>query len=59
VRFVLVRYRTGEREMYDLRRDKLELRNVASRPRYHAARRRLFARLRSLCDPVPPGFSSG
>jgi len=58
-RFILVRYRTGEREMYDLRRDRLELRNVASRPGYHAARRRLLARLRSLCDPAPPGFSFG
>jgi N-acetylglucosamine-6-sulfatase len=58
-RYVLVRYRTGEREMYDLRRDRLELRNVASRPRYRAARRRLLARLRSLCDPAPPGFSFG
>jgi len=56
-RYVLVRYATGEEELYDLVRDPHQMENVASSTRYGQQRRSLRAELRSLCDPEPPGFS--
>ena len=47
-RWSYVEHSTGERELYDLRRDPYELRNVVSSPRYRAERARLAARLRRL-----------
>ena len=56
-RFVYIDYATGEEELYDLERDRLQMTNVAASPAYgdvlHAER----ARLRSLCRPRPPGFT--
>jgi N-acetylglucosamine-6-sulfatase len=55
-RYKYVSYDTGERELYDLKRDPHELRNVAAAP----GRRKLLARLRDrlvrLCNPPPPGL---
>jgi N-acetylglucosamine-6-sulfatase len=56
-RFVLVRYATGEEELYDLVRDPHQMKNVARATRYEEQRRALRAALRRLCDPMPPGFS--
>lgn len=55
-RYVYIDYVTGEQELYDLRRDPYELRNVVDRAHYRDARRSLQGRLRHLCDPLPPGF---
>jgi arylsulfatase A-like enzyme len=56
-RYVLVRYATGEEEMYDLAHDPDQLENVAGSARYDELRGSLRGRLRVLCDPLPPGFS--
>jgi arylsulfatase A-like enzyme len=56
-RHVLVRYDTGEEELYDLARDPGQLVNRAGWDRYRAVRRELLASLRRLCDPAPPGYS--
>lgn len=53
--FAYVRYVTGERELYDLRRDPFELVNRASTLGRRPVGRRLRAELRALCDPAPPG----
>jgi arylsulfatase A-like enzyme len=55
--FMFTRYATGEEELYDLRTDPLEMRNVATVPAYAPALIQLQARTRALCDPTPPGFS--
>ena len=49
-------YATGEAELYDLRRDPYELRNVAGERADAALEARLRRRLRSLCSPTPPTF---
>jgi len=56
-RYVLARYSTGEEELYDLVEDPHQMRNVARSERYRERRRTLRAKLRALCDPMPPGFS--
>ena len=56
-RYLLVRYATGEEELYDLVRDPHQMENVAGSPRYEELRGSLRGRLRTLCDPLPPGFS--
>ncbi len=53
--FLFVHYATGEEELYDLVRDPYQLRNVrSSRP---TKARQLRNLTKSLCQPVPPGFS--
>jgi arylsulfatase A-like enzyme len=47
-RYLYVEYRRGWRELYDLRRDPWELRNVATMPAYAAVRSRLHLLLRRL-----------
>ena len=49
-RYKLVRYRDGEQELYDLRRDPGELVSRARDPRYRRARRALAAKLAELRD---------
>jgi N-acetylglucosamine-6-sulfatase len=44
-RYLYVRYEGGDRELYDLRRDPDELRNVASEPSYSRVERALARRL--------------
>jgi N-acetylglucosamine-6-sulfatase len=44
-RYLYARYEGGERELYDLRKDPDELRNLASSPRYSAVERSLANRL--------------
>ncbi len=53
--FTYVAYATGEEELYDLRADPAELRNVASDPTYASVLAARRARVRALCDPPPPG----
>ena len=53
--FTFVHNATGEEELYDLVRDPWQLKNVAlTRPTKTS---QLRALTRSLCQPVPPGFS--
>ena len=54
--WVLIAYGTGERELYDLRRDPLQLDNLAGRPRHAHVERELMRKLRNLCRPAPPGY---
>jgi arylsulfatase A-like enzyme len=56
-RYVYVRYRTGEEELYDLERDPTELANQVENERYAQTRMQMGERLRHLCDPLPPGYS--
>ena len=56
-RYVYVRYRTGEEELYDLERDPAELVNGVETARYSETRMEMRQRLRELCDPRPPGYS--
>jgi N-acetylglucosamine-6-sulfatase len=56
-RYAYVQYRYGQEELYDLAADPYQLENRSARP---ALRRTLVTfrtRLRSLCDPSPPGFT--
>jgi arylsulfatase A-like enzyme len=53
--FMFAHYATGEEELYDLVRDPHQLRNVVSSRPVKAARLRNLTK--SLCRPVPPGFS--
>jgi arylsulfatase A-like enzyme len=52
-RYLYVEYERGWRELYDLRRDPWELRNVASAPAYVRTRRRLHVLLRRLLAMSP------
>jgi N-acetylglucosamine-6-sulfatase len=56
-RYVLARYGTGEQELYDLDRDPMEMVNRSGGGRYTAIQAALLDELRSLCDPVPPGYA--
>jgi arylsulfatase A-like enzyme len=56
VRWMYVRYTTGEEELYDLPIDPYELRNLASVPADRQVLEGRRARLRELCSPVPPGY---
>jgi N-acetylglucosamine-6-sulfatase len=47
----------GFEELYDLRADPLELRNVAADPAYASELADLRTRAQAACDPVPPYFS--
>lgn len=49
-------YKTGEEEYYDLNRDPDELLNKAKDPAYAAALTDARARVRTLCNPAPPGW---
>jgi arylsulfatase A-like enzyme len=53
-RYLFASYDTGERELFDLRADPLELRNLADTA--SGLQTRLHATLDRLCDPPPPGF---
>jgi arylsulfatase A-like enzyme len=55
-RYVFVRYRTGEEELYDLERDPAQLVNLINRGSYEQIRHELQQRLQRLCDPPPPGY---
>jgi arylsulfatase A-like enzyme len=57
VRYVMIRYVTGESELYDLARDPAQLSNVAGEPTYATRMSDLNRSLRELCSPTPPGFS--
>lgn len=53
---LFVKYQTGEEELYDLRLDPYQLRNVVKRPGRAAQRASMLNRLHTLCSPPPPGF---
>ena len=53
--FMFAHYATGEEELYDLSKDPHQLRNVVSSRRIKARKLRILTK--SLCQPVPPGFS--
>jgi hypothetical protein len=50
-------YASGFEELYDYRRDRHELNNVAGGVGYRAATRSMRARTVAACNPTPPGFS--
>jgi arylsulfatase A-like enzyme len=52
----LVRYATGEEELYDLMSDPDELRNLVDDPTAGALLAAMRGRLRALCHPPPPGL---
>ncbi|MFN2590513.1 MAG: sulfatase/phosphatase domain-containing protein, partial [Actinomycetota bacterium] len=58
-RFKLVRYVTGEEELYDLRADPYELDNRVGDPTHAAAEERLSLRLRQLCRKIPAVPTTG
>jgi len=53
---VLIAYGTGERELYNLRRDPSQLHNRAGDPRFADRERELMGSLRELCQPPPPDY---
>jgi N-acetylglucosamine-6-sulfatase len=55
-RWTLITYASGAPELYDLRADPYELRNVVAAPSLATTRHRLMGRVRVLCDPRPPGM---
>ena len=55
-RYLYVQYGTGVRELYDLRRDPYELKNVVRNASYAPVVQRMAARDQQLCQPTPPGF---
>lgn len=54
---LFVHYATGEEELYDLRRDPYQLRNLAADPARRAELDQLRARTKMRCRPPPPRFS--
>lgn len=52
-----VYYADGNQELYDLRRDPLELRNLIGHPAVAEETRVLADQLVRLCDPPPPGLT--
>jgi N-acetylglucosamine-6-sulfatase len=54
--WLYVRYTDGEEELYDLRSDPWQLRNLASDPSVRGRLEERRARLDDLCDPPPPGY---
>ena len=52
----LVRYETGEEELYDLTADPYELENLSGHASYEDRAQGLRDRLRELCNPLPPGM---
>jgi hypothetical protein len=54
--YMYARYNGGVQELYDLRRDPYELRNIASRPSSASVIANMRALLRRECVPPPPGY---
>jgi len=55
-RYLYTVYVTGDRELYDLQSDPLELTNLITDPSMEPVVADLHARLLQLCDPPPPGL---
>jgi N-acetylglucosamine-6-sulfatase len=55
-RYVYVRYRTGEQQLYDLLTDPYELHNLASDPVSQTLRKSLEAQAIAACEPPPPDW---
>jgi arylsulfatase A-like enzyme len=58
-RYLFVEYNTAQRELYDYKRDPLELDNRADSKRYDDEQRELKRAAKRLCDPVPGEFTWG
>ncbi|HEX9124730.1 MAG TPA: hypothetical protein VF984_15445 [Actinomycetota bacterium] len=52
-----VYFSTGEEELYELQRDRFELRNRAGATGYRTVLRRMRLRVAQLCDTAPPRMS--
>ena len=59
LRYKYIRYGEGRSELYDLRKDPFELRNLAQTPGGADVARRMDRRLKELCRPAPPGMRLG
>ena len=57
-RDLYVSYGTGEQELYNLRKDSYELRNVAYDPRYTNLRTLMRGEMNQMCKPRPPGYAN-
>jgi hypothetical protein len=55
-RFWFARYADGTEELYDLRLDPWELRNLAGDTGYSSRTAKLRVKAESACRPTPPGF---
>jgi arylsulfatase A-like enzyme len=58
-RYLFVEYNSAERELYDYKRDPLELENRANTKRYDDVQHQLKRAAKRLCDPVPGEFTWG
>jgi len=58
-RWKYIAYATREEELYDLRRDPHELRNLAADPRYRPQLEHGRTSVLRLCRPAPPGLDLG
>ena len=54
--YTYVYYITGEEELYDLKRDPSEMKNLAGVPKYAAVQAAMRSRTAQLCNPPPPGL---
>jgi N-acetylglucosamine-6-sulfatase len=55
-RFMYTRYTGGYQELYDLKRDPYELKNIASQPSEAGEIARMQALVARECNPPPPGY---
>ncbi len=58
--YIYVRYGDGQEELYDLKADPYEMKNLMYRnndPAVTALRDQLLTRLKSLCKPTPPAYT--
>jgi len=55
-RYAYVRYQGGEQELYDLRNDPYELKNVAAQPAEATVVAQMRKLVRRECRPPPPGY---
>ena len=58
-RYLFIEYQSGQRELYDYKRDRLELENKAGSKRYDDVQQQLKRAAKKLCSPPPGSFTWG